>query len=382
MANGFAAGLAGGLEGLVEFLKYRQGQKRLDVEQQRQQSIQDRENRESQLRMEQIRQAMETSKLQQEQARLALADQPRKLALDVFKTNVEAKGVEGALDDPQALNQATRAGISLPHKPYLMPHEGFSQGEADAGNELMGLFPNSGIVKPPEILEAEAKRDLGVQKSRFLTNIMRGMSNGAQAGQGNTPFSDSPQNRIIMEMLGISPTSTFGPVRETPEEAAAKASAVAVAKAPHQQALIDYAAKNRINLNGDPYFNEALRTISSVIPPVNEQMAEMVVKAAQAMASRAQAVQPRGQAGPPTGTPQPSPTAPPAGGGGAPTPETVLLQMSQKLGGNWAAVEAELSKPDVQARSKQLGLDPAALLQKARAYKILERMKGASAPKQ
>lgn len=377
MANGFAAGLAGGLDGLVQFLKYRTEQQRMDRAEQMRQEQLDMQRQTQQLQMEQIRQAMSATKLQHDKAALELAQVPQKQAQDTFAANVQVKGLEGALDDPQALNQLTKAGVSMPHQPYLMAAPDMPQGQADALNEAMGLFPRSGIVKSPEILQDEAKRNLAIQQARTVQRLMGSMlpAPGEQGGGGVAAngFVDNAPNRIAMKLgLNINPNDVFGPIRETPEEAAAKAGAVAKAQLPFRKEVADYILQNRVDVQGDPVFNQTLQSLVQFLPmegQLQPGQVEAMVAAAKRVADAANRVSPRNQ--PQRGGNNPIEPPPDA----APQLDVAVQQARDKFG-SWDAVIQQAQDPGAQARMKQIGIDPNAFLRRAQAQKILERMKG------
>lgn len=394
MFKDLLSGIAGGMQGYGQYLMYQQEQKRID-------EAERLRKEEAELRRQQINSAMETDRLQRQALQRAIERQPVEDARADLKNNIEVKGLETTLNDPATLELGKKANVSFPTEPGLLPR-GFADPSAqhsiptakgiyemsgaDAHNRMarsMGVFPDTGIVKPPEVAEKEVERELSIQRAKAVQDFLGGL--GMPGGTNPSGMSPEELNRLRMRMgLGINANEIFGPIRETPEEAAAKASAVATAQAPHQKALIDYARGYAADVAGDPYFNEALRIMSSIIPPIGEAQIKQVVEAAAAMARAAQRVNPRGGAARPPAPvpdggqpPPPPPGIPPSPGQGTtPPPLDALITQAVETFGGFEAAIAESSKPEVQQKLQAAGIDPAAYLRRMKAMKINAQLSG------
>lgn len=371
---GLGEGLRGGLDAGRRALEMQRMEKeRLAIEQERRDARTERER-------ERLRQE-EMDRLQRRQLEAAITRQPMLDARSDLETNIKVKGLESTLNDPATLELTERAGVTFDRRPVFKP-EWTTPATLFTGDTITpeqtakiqnrGLFEKTGIVKPPEVVEKEAERELAIQRARQVSTILGGLSSSMLGGGG---FQDTPANRLGMRLgLGLNANEILGPIRETPEDAAAKAAAEAKARLPIQKELLDY-AKTVAGVDvGDPYFNQALTVLSGFFPPVDGESAQRLVGMASELAKAAQAASPRGRSGamkPPAAPAQvPGGGAPPAA---APGMDQLIQQAVSNFGGLDKAIEAS-KDPAVQQRLRAAGIDPAAYIRRMTAMKIMENL--------
>lgn len=307
--------------------------------------------------------AIQRAILLHQQSQLPVEEARKQLA-----ANVQLKGMEATLDDPAVLELAKRAGISLPTrelaKPGLTPTS-WMTGEG-ATRENQDLFPHSGVVKPPEVIEKELEREQAIERAKAVTQMMRGLNTG---GAGISSMANTPEGRLRARLLGFNGNDIWGTVREPIATSAQRAGAEAAAKLPYQMQLIDRAAGQRAGETGDPYFNAALSIFSAIAPPMREDQIPEFMERVKSFAAAAQQQQPRGQASVsnPNRPGGPKKTA-------APTMDTLIAQAVKNFGSVDGAIAA--TDATAQQRLKAAGIDPAAYMRRLQAMKIMERLEG------
>ena len=375
MPSGYGAAGAGILTGLSFLREALQTAKENAFRQQQldlQRATAEREAKESAARLE--TEAIQRQLLQAKANRLPADD-----AYEDFTRMKDVKGIEGALNDPAAVALADKAGIKFERRPLPPPalvgmdtQYGPVSGE-DARRAMIedqGLFPATGVVKPPDILEKETERELAIRRANTVQDILARM--GRPTAGGALPFDDSPMGRLQLKLaLGINGNDVYGSVRETPTQAAARSAAEAAARFPFQAQLIDRAAKQRGLNVGDPYFSTALNSALSLIPitpNTTPEQIDQIVNIATQLATKAQAASPKGNPKPPAQPPAAPPTA-------APSVDGLIDQAVKRFGTYQDAMKAS-QDPRVQSNLKASGIDPAAYLRRMQARALAERLAG------
>lgn len=306
-----------------------------------------------------------------------LGDVGRQQARQKLQDSIALRGLEATLDDPTTIELARAASINLPTRELVkagMSADGgswFSQEGADRENQA--IFPHSGIVKPPEIIEKETERARAIEQAKAITQMLRSMASGTSGIGG---LADTPEGRMKAKLAyGINGNDLWGSVREPIAKSAERAGAEAAARLPYQMQLIDRTNTNRAGETGDPYFNSAFQIFSTLMPGADPNM---IAQKAAELAGAAQSQQPRG-----AGSVR-RPGAPPAaraGGGGNPATMDSLIADAVK---NFGSIEKALAATDanVQSRLKAAGIDPGAYMRRLQAMKLQETLNKLAAGKQ